>query len=166
MRLPRWTIRSMLVVTLLFAILLTSVIWLRAKVTKRARAMQLIEELNGGSGILFTHSERYRKIMGYTGVDQRGFYDPINIFFGPKLFGNDKKRPISNEDIRRLSYYMSDFERLEKIEFDSCEMLTDEIVEILPELPALKTLNVIDTGLTEHGVSLLREKYPNATIEY
>ena len=156
----------MLVAMLLFAILLTCAVRLRAKVTKRAAAMQLIEELNGGAGVLFTHTEGYRKVMGYTGVDQRGFHDPVGISFGPMMLGYEDKTPISNDDIRRLAYYLAGFERLDSICFESCDMLTDEIAEILPDLPTLKTLNVSGTSLTEHGVSKLREKYPNTEIKH
>jgi len=167
MKLPRWSLKILFLATLMLAIVLATIQWQRTKVSKRSRALQFIESIHGIYDVEhYTHTETYRTILTYTGVDPHGFYDPKCVSFNRTIHPNEERPPITNDGIRSLSPYITRFERLELLDFEFCEMLTDELVDALPDLPNLKQVNVVDTGLTQQGVSLLREKYPNAKVFY
>jgi len=164
MKPPRWTIRTMFVAIFLVALFFTGVLWERSRVQTRATAISAVDQLHGTYGIRYIGSKSYRKFMGYVGAEPKGFYDPARVSLGPNNLGYDPATPIRNEDIKALAPHLAEFDNLECLDLQNCDLVTDAAIRWLPDFPKLTMMRVAGTGLSEHGILALREKYPNAEI--
>lgn len=164
MKKPRWTIRALLIATFVVALMLAGIHWQRENAKKRALAISAVDQLHGTYGIRYIGPKWYRTVMEHFGVESKGFYDPSRVSLGPQNQGYDPTRPITNDDIKALAPHLAQFRNLELLDFQYCDLVTDDAVHFLPVFPKLTLIRVTGTGLTKEGVQALQQKYPNAKV--
>jgi hypothetical protein len=155
MKIPRWRLRSAMILVALIAVCAS----FRSRALARQKAIEAVDRLHGTYGIKITGPDWYRRLLGRVGVGVKAFYDPKRISLGPGNLGYDPKHPIRDADIEALSDHLALFSNLEMLDLQMCRQVTDRGILSLPSLPKLKHLVLGGTGVTEEGIKELRRRY-------
>lgn len=153
-----------MVAIVIIAILLGACMTLRSWALSRQRAIEAVDRLHGTYGVKRTGPEWYRRVMGRFGVNEKAFYDPTRVSFGPMNSGYDPRHPLRDADVASLSDQLALFSNLDHLDFRNCRLLTDRGIKSLPYLPRLKRIRLGGTGVTEAGVVELRRRYQGIKV--
>ena len=103
MKIPRWRVRTGLILVAVVALLLAACVSLRNRALARRDAIAAVDRFHGTYGVRVTGPAWYRRLMGRFGVDERGFYDPRRVSFGPMNMGYDPTHPVRDADLAAIS---------------------------------------------------------------
>ena len=164
MKRPRWRLQSAMILVAAMAVLLAACASLRSRALARQRAIEAVDRLHGTYGVKITGPDWYRRLLGRVGVDEKAFYDPSRVSFGPMNAGYDPGHPLRDADVEALADHLALFSRLTLLDLRGCREVTDRGIASLPHLPNLKDIRLGGTGVTEQGVQELRRRYPGIEV--
>src|SRR5689334_11714048 len=116
MRLPRWRLRSAMILVAGIAALLVVCVSLRSRALARLRAIEAVDRLHGTYGIRITGPDWYRRLLSRVGVSEKAFYDPTRVSLGPMNRGYDREHPIRDVDLESLSEHLALFSNLKLLD--------------------------------------------------
>jgi hypothetical protein len=159
MKIPRWRLRSAMILVALIAVMLAVCASFRSRALARQKAIEAVDRLHGTYGVKITGPDWYRRLLGRVSVGEKAFYDPKRVSLGPGNLGYDPEHPIRDADIEALSDHLALFSNLEMLDLQNCRQVTDRGIVSLPSLPKLKYLLLGGTSVTKEGIKELRRRY-------
>ncbi len=166
MKIPRWRLRSSMILVAVIAVALTVCASLRSRALDRQAAIEAVDRLHGTYGIRITGPEWYRHLLARAGVGDKAFYDPGRVSLGPSQKGYDPGHPIRDSDLAALSRHLALFTNLEALDLQQCQQLTERGILTLPDFPKLKSLRLQGTSVTEAGLRDIRRRYPGVYVSF
>jgi hypothetical protein len=164
MKIPRWRLRSAMLLIALIAVMLAVCASLRSRALTRQKSIEAVDRLRGTYGVRITGPDWYRRLLGRVGVGEKAFYDPTRVSLGPGNSGYDPGHPIRDADIEDLFDHLAGFSNLELLDLRECRLVTDRGIAKLPVLPRLRHIRLSGTSVTEEGVRELRRRYPGVKV--
>jgi hypothetical protein len=180
----RWlqfSLRTMLAVTTLVAVYLGL---LMHGIRARGNAIRVIDANGGTYGYKIVGSAWLRKLIN----DEKCFYEPIRVSFGPLNQGYDPDNPFEDHDLDLMIDHLNVFYRFEHLGLDQSNITDDGLAHLrrlrkiiildipdtsvsdkglmhLKSLLSLRTLDLRGTRVTDEGVAKLQAALPNCEIE-
>ncbi len=90
-----------MVLVAMVAVLLAVCVSIRSRALTRQRAIEAVDRLHGTYGFRMIGPAWYRRLSGRAGVNEKSFYDPTRVSFGPGNFGYDPEHPLRDADVER-----------------------------------------------------------------
>lgn len=122
MKLPRWSLRTSLILIVVAAVVLSLGVAERSRLQSRVDAVRAIDEMRGSYAIRIVGPDWYRKMLARLGYDQRMFWSLERVSFGPWRPKYDPQRPFRDADLQTLAPYLAVFPEMQVFEFQETEI--------------------------------------------
>ena len=76
MKIPRWRLRSAMILIALIAVMLAVCASLRSRALAWQKSIEAVDRLHGTYGVRITGPDWYRRLLGRVVVGEKAFYDP------------------------------------------------------------------------------------------
>jgi hypothetical protein len=163
-KVPRLRLRTALFLVALVGTILGIAVNLHRSLAAREAAIRAVDKIHGTYGVKITGPAWFRTIVLRLGGNERMFYDPKRVSFGPLNSGYDPSHPIRDTDIAELSDDLALFSNLEHLDLQGNGQLTDRCIAFLPKLPHLRRIDLEGTKVTESAITYLRRRYPGCAV--
>jgi hypothetical protein len=164
-KLPRWRLRTALLLVAILSIPMGIAAFQRRRFKQREAALRAIDRKHGTYGVRISGPSWFRSIVIRVGGNETMFYDPRRVSLGPGNSGYDFFRPIVDRDIAELTEHLANFSNLEHLDLRYNGWLTDRGIESLPPLSKLKRIDLKGTAVSEEGIAHLLRRYPGCEVK-
>ncbi len=146
-RVWQYSLRTALILVTILCLALGIVV---NKARSRRAAIRAIDELGGTYGVRIEGPQWMRDLV----KDDKYFYHPVRISFGPHNQGYSPERPFTDHELTRVIDHIKLFSRFNFLDlFES--NITDRGLTELRRLPGLEILRLNGTKITDAGIEYL-----------
>ena len=164
MRIARLQLRTALLTIAIIGIVMGIPAAFQRRLATREAAIRAVDRKHGTYGVKITGPDWLRSVVLRLGGDERMFYDPNRVSFGPMNSGFDHGHPFEDTDLTELSGHLALFSNLEILDLRSNRRSTDLGIASLPEFPKLKQIRLEGTRVSDEGVATLRRRFSGCEV--